>query len=46
LLHHLKDGKTKVGFIHIPYSKEQEKEPSMDLSDITKGLMIAIENID
>jgi pyroglutamyl-peptidase len=46
LLHHFKDGKTKVGFIHIPYSKEQEKEPSMDLSDITKGLMIAIENID
>ena len=46
LLAECQDEKTAVGFIHIPYSKEQEKEPSMDLSDITKGLMIAIENID
>ena len=38
--------KTKVGFIHIPYCAEQGKEPSMELSTIIKGLIIAIENMD
>ena len=37
---------TKVGFIHVPYCTEQNKEPSMDMNDIVKGLIIAIENID
>lgn len=46
LLDHFKDGKTRVGFIHIPYCTEQNKEPSMTLDDITRGLTVAIENID
>ena len=37
---------TRVGFIHIPYSKEQNKEPCMDMSDIVKGLIAALNNID
>ena len=45
LLHHFKDSKTKVGFIHIPYSKEQNKEPDMHLDDIIKGLIVVIESI-
>ena len=46
LLSHFKESKTKVAFIHIPYCKEQEKEPSMNLTSIVKGLEIAIRNID
>ena len=46
LLSHFKNSKTEVGFIHVPYSKEQGKEPSMDLDDIAKGLTLAIETID
>ena len=46
LLSHFERTQTRVGFIHIPYSREQEKEPSMELSDIIKGLTVAIENID
>ena len=45
LLSYFKDSKTRVGFIHIPYSAEQKKEPSMDINDIVKALTIAIENI-
>ena len=33
------------GFIHVPFIKEQEKEPNMDLSEITKALEIAIKVI-
>ena len=46
LLSKFRESKTRVGFIHIPYSTEQNKQPSMDINDIIKGLMIAIENID
>ncbi len=46
LLAHFESSKTRVGFIHIPYCTEQNKEPSMNLSDIIKGLTVAIENID
>lgn len=46
LLYRYKESGTKVGFIHIPYSNEQNKEPSMDLNQIIKGLTAAIENID
>lgn len=46
LLAHYKNGDTRVGFIHIPYCTEQNKEPSMDIGDIVKGLVVAIENID
>ncbi len=38
--------KVRVGFIHIPYSSEQNKEPCMDIQKIIKGLTVAIENID
>ena len=37
---------TRVGFIHIPYSTEQNKEPSLSLDEIVKGLTVAIESID
>ena len=46
LLKHYDGSDVKVGFIHIPYSKEQGKEPSMALEDIIRGLTVAIENID
>ena len=37
---------TRVGFIHIPYCIEQEKEPSMELSQMVKALTVAIESMD
>ena len=41
--------KTKVGFIHVPYIKEQvenkENMPYMELDDIAKALYICIENV-
>ncbi len=37
---------TGVGFIHVPYSTELNKQPSMELSDIIKGIEAAIEAID
>ncbi len=45
LLAHFENTKTRVAFIHIPYSKEQNKDPSMDISDMIRGLTVAIENI-
>ncbi len=46
LLSRFKNSEMRVCFIHIPYSTEQNKEPSMELSQIVKGLTIAIENLD
>lgn len=46
LLSRFENSRTKIGFIHIPYSAEQNKEPSMDINEIIKALTIAIENID
>lgn len=46
LLSHYENSNTKVGFIHIPYSTEQEKSPSMDMPDIIKALTVAIENLE
>ena len=46
LLDRYKNTDTRVGFIHIPYCVEQNKEPSMDISDIVAGLIAAIDNID
>lgn len=43
LLSHFKGTGTKVGFIHIPYSIEQNKQPCMDINDVVKGLVVAIE---
>jgi pyroglutamyl-peptidase len=45
LLSHFDQSETKVAFIHIPYSSDQGKQPSMDLDDIVKGLTVAIECI-
>jgi pyroglutamyl-peptidase len=46
LLKHFENSKTKVGFIHVPCSKEQNKQISMDINDIVKGLTAAIESLD
>lgn len=46
LLHHFNNTATKVGFIHVPYSDNLKKEPSMEMSQIVKALTTAIENID
>ena len=46
LLAHFEGTQTRVGFVHIPYAKEQSKEPSMELSEMIRGLTVAIENID
>ena len=46
LLSHFNGASTRVAFIHVPYSTEQGKEPSMPLPDIVNGLKIAIESID
>ena len=46
LLAHFHNTDTRVGFIHIPYSTEQNKEPSMEISTIADVLRIAIENLD
>lgn len=46
LLHHFNNTATKVGFIHVPYSTDLKREPSMEMSQIVKALTIAIKNID
>lgn len=46
LLAHFRGSRTRVGFIHIPYSAEQGKEPSMDLEQMIRGLTVAIQHID
>ena len=46
LLAHFKDTKTRVGFIHIPYSTEQNKEPCMAHADIVTAIITAVENLD
>ena len=45
LLSQFKETKTKVGFIHVPYATEQNKQPSMDLCDMVKGITIAVERL-
>jgi pyroglutamyl-peptidase len=45
LLDHFNESNTKVGFIHVPYIVEQCKEPCLELSQIVKGLTIAIESV-
>ena len=46
LLARYKNTETRIGFIHIPYCAKQNKEPAMDINDIVKGLVVAIENLD
>lgn len=45
LLSHYENSSTRVGFIHIPFCEEQNKQPSMPLERIVKGLTVAIENL-
>lgn len=45
LLARFENSDTRVGFIHIPYCAEQNKQPSMELEAIVKGLTVAIENL-
>ena len=37
---------TRVGFVHIPYCKEQNKTPCIEISDAVKGIAAAINSID
>ena len=46
LLARYENSNTRVGFIHVPYSEEQGKDPSMPLSEIVRALTVAIENLD
>ena len=46
LLSHFQNSNTRVGFIHVPYSTDQQKTPAMDIADIVKGLTTAIESIE
>ena len=46
LLHRYDGSGVRVGFIHIPYSREQGKEPSMELDCIVRALTVAIGAID
>lgn len=46
LLSHFDGSDTRVGFIHVPYCTEQEREVSMSMTDILRGITIAIENLD
>jgi pyroglutamyl-peptidase len=46
LLAHFVNSDVKVGFIHIPYVTEQNKEPAMEMDNIIKALTVAVENID
>ena len=46
LLSRYSDSSIRIGFIHIPYCKEQNKEPFMEMSQIVNALTTAIENID
>lgn len=45
LLAHFYDTDVKVGFIHVPYSIEQNKEPSMKLEEMALAIVTAIETI-
>jgi pyroglutamyl-peptidase len=46
LLSHLDGSAVRFGFIHVPYSPEQGKEPNMPISDVIRALVAAIECLD
>ena len=39
------DENVPTGFIHVPYIREQDKIPFMEISDIYKGIVAAIEAV-
>ena len=45
-LSHFSKVPTRVGFIHVPYSEEQGKEPALSLTDMTSVLATAIRHLD
>ena len=45
LLSRFAKSNTRVGFVHIPSCTDQNKQPSMPLNDIVKGLTVAIASI-
>ena len=45
LLHSFHQSGVGVCFIHVPYSKEQGREPSMELCDMTRAIVAAIKVI-
>lgn len=45
VLAHFQDSEVKAGFIHVPYSDDQNKQLSMAIEQIVKGLRVAIEAI-
>lgn len=46
LLAHFRDSATRVGFVHIPYSTAQNKEPAMEPDHMIRGLSAAIAAMD
>lgn len=46
LLSKYNGSETRGGFIHVPYSASQGKQPSMELDEIVRGIVISIENLD
>lgn len=46
LLSHFCGTATRVCFIHVPYSREQNKTPCMEICDVVRALTVAIEAID
>lgn len=46
LLAHFDGSSTKVGFVHIPYSDDQQKQPSMNITEIVRGLTVMIDALD
>lgn len=45
LLERYNNTDVKIGFIHVPFSTDQGKEPSMALETITDAIKTAIENL-
>ena len=46
VLKHCSGTQIRSGFIHVPYSTTQNKEPSMTLEQISRALEIAIQSLD
>ena len=46
LLDRYQSSQTRVGFIHLPYSAEQNKVPSMKMEDMIMALTATIEALD
>ena len=46
LLSRCKNTETKVGFIHVPYTAAQNKQPALESEQIVKALTVALEALD